>query len=427
MGAHMKSLLDCLHRFGGGTKSVRFLAASALSLLLLSSPTGLGAQTLSGINGTVTDPGGVPVPDAKVTITNIDTHVVRSTVTSSAGTYTITDLIPGAYTVRVEKAGFKSFVQNNVNVEAGTQPTANASLVLGAVTETVEVNASEIALQSEEPRVSTTFQETLVQELPQIISGSGRQIDNFLTLTPGVTGDSFSHRINGGLDFQNEVVFNGVVANQSETQGFQTIINPPYELVSEFRVLSSVFSAQYGLAQGVASYQFASGTNTLHGDAFEILRNSYFDARDAVTAAAGLPTSVDRENNYGFSLGGPVYLPKVYHGKDKTFFHLSVEKYKLNSGATKTETVPTQAMIGGDFSAFPSPIFVPGSFVAPAGCLNNGAAPVPGQQWFQNKIPTACFSKNSQSLLSLIPAPNVSGATFNSNFFASAATPTTQN
>ncbi len=217
----MKSLLRCLYNFGGGTKSIHFLAAWALILLLLSSPVGLRAQALSGINGTVTDPSGVPIPDAKVTITNIDTHVARTTVTSSAGTYYITDLIPGAYTVRVEKAGFKTFVQNNVNVEAGTQPTANASLVLGAVTETVEVAASEIALQSEEPRVSTTMQETLVQELPQIISGSGRQIDSFLFLAPGVTGDSFSHRINGGLDFQNEVVFNGVPIAFAETQGFQ--------------------------------------------------------------------------------------------------------------------------------------------------------------------------------------------------------------
>src|SRR5260370_21590479 len=179
----------------------------------------------------------------------------------------------------------------------------------------------------------------------------------------------------GGWNIQRKVASRVGVANKPEPQGCKRISTPPYELVSEFRVLSSVFSAQYGLAQGVASYQFASGTNTLHGDAFEILRNSYFDAKDAVTAAAGLPTSVDRENNYGFSLGGPVYLPKVYHGKDKTFFHLSVERYRLDSGATKTETVPTQAMIGGDFSAFPNPIFVAGSFVAPASCLNHGAAP----------------------------------------------------
>ncbi len=398
----------------------------AVCLLLLSAPLRLDAQALSGVTGTVTDDSGAVIADAKVTVTNNSTNVVNSTVTSSAGTFTIIDLTPGSYTVSIEKVGLKTWVSRNVTVDVGRNTSVDAVMKAGDVTEKIEVTAESIALETTQPELSTLLETKVLEEIPNQINGLGRQIDNFLTLTPGVTGDSFSHRINGGLDFQNEVVFNGVVANQSETQGFQTIINPPYELVSEFRVLSSVFSAQYGLAQGVASYQFASGTNTLHGDAFEILRNSYFDAKDAVTAAAGLPTSVDRENNYGFSLGGPVYLPKVYHGKDKTFFHLSVERYKLDSGATKTETVPTQAMIGGDFSAFPNPIFVPGSFVAPAGCLNNGAAPVPGQQWFQNKIPTACFSKNSQSLLPLIPGPNASGTAFNSNYFASAATPTTQ-
>jgi hypothetical protein len=96
-----------------------------------------------------------------------------------------------------------------------------------------------------------------------------------------VQDGEFSHRISGGVDFQNEVTFNGIAAVQSETKGFQTYINPPFEMISEFNVLSSVFSAQYGLAQGVAAYQFASGTNIFHGDAFEILRNNYFDAAGA--------------------------------------------------------------------------------------------------------------------------------------------------
>ncbi len=407
-------------------RSVVAIVCCLLVVMLVRVPAA-DAQALSGIQGTITDETGAVVPNAQVTVTNTATNVASHAVTSSAGTFTITDLIPGSYSVRVEKTGFKAAVIQDVNVEAGgKQSTADAVLKTGATTETIEVTASPISLESSQPELGTVVETKVLEGLPNQINGLGRQIDNFLFLAPGATGGGFSHRINGGLDFQNEVVFNGVVANQSETQGFQTIINPPYELVSEFRVLTSVFSAQYGLAQGVASYQFASGTNALHGDAFEILRNSYFDARDAVTAAAGNPVNVDRENNYGFSLGGPVYLPKVYHGKDKTFFHVSLEKYKLDSGRTTTLTVPTPALIAGDFSAFPNPIFVPGNFVAPSGCLNNGATPVPGQQWFQNKIPTQCFSKSSQSLLSLIPAPNVPGVAFNSNFFASAATPTTQ-
>ena len=397
----------------------------SVCLLLLSAPLRLHAQALSGVTGTVTDESGAVIADAKVTVTNNSTNVVNTAVTSSAGTFTIIDLIPGSYTASIEKVGLKAWVSRNVTVDVSRTTSVDAVLKAGDVTEKIEVTAESIALETTQPELGTLVETKVLEELPNQINGLGRQIDNFLELTPGVTGSNFSHRINGGLDFQNEVVFNGVEANQSETQGFQQYINPPYEMVSEFSVVSSVFSAQYGLAQGVASYQFASGTNTLHGDAFEILRNSYFDAKDAVTAAAGLPTSVDRENNYGFSLGGPVYLPKVYHGKDKTFFHVSLEKYKLNSGATRTLSVPTQAMVGGDFTGF-QPIYVPGNFVAPSGCLNNGATPVPGQQWFQNKIPTACFSKSSQALLasSILPSPNASG--FVSNYFAPIATPTTQ-
>ena len=118
--------------------------------------------------------------------------------------------------------------------------------------------------------MGTTIEHEVVEELPDQLGGvnggvgpRGRQIDDFLFLAPGVQGGEFSHRINGGVDFQNEVLFNGVPAVQSETQGFQSNINPPFEMVNQFRVVTSVFSAQYGLAQGAASYNFVSGTNRL--------------------------------------------------------------------------------------------------------------------------------------------------------------------
>ncbi len=115
-------------------------------------------------------------------------------------------------------------------------------------------------------------------------------------LAPGVTGGTFSKRVNGGVDFESEVVFNGIPMAQSETQGFQTIWNPPYELVNQFNVERSTFSAQYGLAQGAVTYQTVSGTNQVHGDGFEIVRNNFFDARGAYNAT----TPIDQENNYGF-------------------------------------------------------------------------------------------------------------------------------
>lgn len=123
--------------------------------------------------------------------------------------------------------------------------------------------------------------------------------------------------------------------------------------VDEARVISSVFSPQYGLGQGAASYQFASGTNVLHGSAFELMRNSSLDAPGAypnLDANGHKITPTDHEHNFGFSLGGPVFVPKLYNGRNKTFFHIDFEWYRLNVGSTQLGTVPTDVMRNGDFS-----------------------------------------------------------------------------
>lgn len=414
------------------------LATAALFLL----PGILWAQGLSGITGTVTDSSGAVVPGVTVTITNRQTNVVHKAVTTSVGTYFVTDLNPGIYEVKFEKNGFKTEVQNGVNVDANSTATANATLTTGAVNETVEVTAPEITLQTDQPQIGTVIQNELVNEIPTLIGGGpgnvgarDRQIDDYLFLTPGVSGGEFEHRINGGIGYQNEVMFNGVVAVQSETQGFQSNINPPYELVSEINVISGNFSAQYGLAQGVASYRFASGTNQLHGDVFEVVRNTVFDAAganppssfyDASGAFHKGPTPSINQNNYGFSVGGPVWIPKIYNGRNKTFFHVSVDWFKQNLSGGSSITVPTQAMVGGDFSALctsgfsggvcndrdssgnvNNQIYVPQNFsgsAVPSGCT----PPAPGQPWPGNVIPSSCFSAISKSVLPLIPS--VTGA-----------------
>lgn len=410
----------------GHTLSATLVCCAVLGILT-SRP--MQAQTLAGVNGTVSDSTGAVLPDARVTATNNATGVSKETHTSSTGSYVITDLIPGVYTLKVEREGFKTFISNAVTVEAGTKATANATLQAGSFSESVEVTAPSISLQTEEPQLGTTIEMKQVQELPFELGGGpggvgarGRQIDQYIFLAPGVSGGAFSHRIDGGVDFQNEVVFNGIPAVQSETQGFQSNINPPFEMVNEFRVLTNTFSAQYGLAQGVAYYQFASGTNAFHGDAFEIMRNDYFDAKpvtSSIAAGGNGQTPVDKEHNFGFSLGGPVYIPKVYNGEDKTFFHVSLEWYRLNQAITTPISVPTAAMKGGDFSAFPNTIFVPlawgapgGTALIPSGCTIPGfASPqsAAGQPFPGNKIPTSCFSPLSNSLLGFVPDPNGPG------------------
>src|SRR5580700_5475198 len=293
------------------------LPAFLLFSMSLSLPIDSHAQAVSRINGEVTDLAGGVVPAAKVTATNVDTNVSQTTSTTSAGTYLIIDLIPGTYSVKIEKDGFKTVVSRNVTVVGGATSTVNATLNPGTVTETVEVTAPAVALQTEQPEIGTTLNETLTADLPQLISGSNRQIDNFIFLTPGVTGSGFSHRINGGVDNQTEIMFNGVPEAFSETQGYTFWNQPPYDSIKDVDILTGTFSAQYGLGQGVEQYHSRSGTNVIHGNAFFLYRDdNYFGApgaffdRNANNAGKIDKPNQDIENNWGFSLGGPVYIPK---------------------------------------------------------------------------------------------------------------------
>ena len=411
------------------SKSLRHGAVAGLVLCfaLLLCPRGLRAQALSGINGTVTDTSGAVVPSAKVTVTNVDTNVSKTAVTTTAGTFYITDLIPGTYTVRVEKSGFKTSIQKSVTVVGGATSTANATLAPGAVAEEVVVSAPSVALQTEQPEIGTTVNETLLQDLPQIIAGQNRQIDAFIFLAPGVTGGGFSHRINGGVDEQTEVMFNGVPEGFSETAGFTSWNQPPYDSIKDVDVLTGTFSAQYGLGQGVEQYRAKSGTNQIHGDAFGFYRDAFFDAPGAFNDIFGNNVgkadapNTDHEIDWGFSAGGPVILPKLYDGKNKTFWYFSWDKYRQAFGQGPI-TIPTQAELGGDFSALVNPannalipIYVPLSWgttpsLVPTGCNLSALGYTPGQPFPGNKIDPTCFSTVSKSLLALNDIPKPSNA-----------------
>lgn len=382
-----------------------FLMIACLAVYL-ASPAHVEAQALSGINGTITDTSGAVVAGAKVTVTKVDTNVSKSTVTSSSGTFNFTDLNLGTYTVKIEAPNFQTYVQNGLRVEASRVSNADAVLRPGTIDQNVTVQAELITLNTEAPIQATALEPELEAALPtQLNNGRGRQIDAFIFLAPGVTGDTFSHRINGGTDFQNEVLFNGVPVPQSETQGFQTYINPPFEMVSEFSVVRDTFSAQYGLAQGAVNYRFKTGTNQWHGTVFEIARNDMFDAKGPYNDT----TPVDKEHNFGFAFGGPVILPKLYDGRGRTFFFFDSEWDRQNQGASTLYTMPTVAMKQGDFSRFVDgagnliPIYNPSG----SGCTAGGNTP--GTRFTGNIIPQACFSKNSASLLKFIPDPTVPG------------------
>ncbi len=355
------------------------------------------AQASNGVTGTVTDPTGAVVPGAAVAVTNVGTQTTVNAVTSSSGTYAVTGLVPGRYTITVTAPGFSKAVRNDVNVEVTVQATMDIRLASGEATQTVEVNADLIALNTTQPELGTTIEPAVVAALPVAIGGGrGRQIDTLQFLAPGVQGDTFSHRINGGVDFQQEILYNGIPAPQAETSGFSQLINPPFELVSEFRLERSTFSAKYGLAQGAVTYQTVSGTNNYHGDAFYINRNEFFDA----TGYFNPKTPIDRENNYGFTVSGPLSIPHVYNAKDKTFFALVLDFASTKLTDTQRGTVPTAIEKTGDFS----------DFLDATGKLIPIFDPLTGRQFqYQgrlNVIDPARISRASATLLPFIPDPD---------------------
>ena len=332
-----------------------FLPVLILCVVLLLSGSPLNAQVQNGINGTVTDLSGAVVPGAQVTATNTATGVVASAVTSSVGSFTIVGLIPGDYSVAVEAAGFK-IDKTDLTVEVAKMSTTTFHMSPGATTETVEVQAADVLLNTTSPSIGTTLEPELVKNAPIEINGLARQIDSFMYLAPGVQGSANSHNINGGVTYENETQFNGIPVVFVQFAGNQTYINPPYEAVSEFRVDSSTFEPQFGLGQGAVTFNMASGTNQLHGDAFEIIRNQLFDSAGFFPVRfgpnGGPEAPVNQENNWGFTVGGPVILPKLYNGKNRTFFHLSSDWFRQNQAQNALGTVPTQAMKNGDFSSF---------------------------------------------------------------------------
>ena len=376
----------------------------AVAVLSWTSASSCLAQSQSGITGTVTDSSGAVVGGADVTVSDNATGTVNHVVTTSSGTYAINGLIPGRYTVSVAAPGFEKAVRTEVNVEVSVVATINIGLTNGSAEQTVTVRADLISINTTQPELGTTIEPEVVQSLPVAIGGGrGRQIDTLQFLAPGVTGNTFSHRVNGGVDFQSEIIYNGIPLPQSETAGYSSNFNPPFDLVSEFRVERSTFSAQYGLAQGATTYQTASGTNRFHGNAFLIDRNDFFDAKGYYNDV--VPT--DKENNYGFTIAGPVWIPHVYNGHDKTFFHFSLDFAKVNQSNTGIGSVATALEKTGDFTDFRDS----------SGNLIPIFDPLTGRQFtYQgrlNVIDPARFSPLSASLLQFIPNPDLAGLSNN--------------
>src|SRR5262245_8181616 len=300
------------------------------------------------ITGTVTDKSGAVIPDAKVVVTNIRTQAVRETKTTGDGHYTAPYLPVGQYEVAVEKAGFRRAQVKEVTLRVGFIATVDVSLEPGAVTEAVEVTGGAAQLESQSGSLGNGVGNTQLRELPLI----NRNPFGLVTLAPGVIAAGNTGTgpiINGGRSNTSEVLLDGAELRNSSTMDLN--YTPPLESIEEFKVITNSMSAEFGSSGG--GYLTAvtkSGSNKLHGSFYEFLRNDKLNANSFTNNRSGLLRGVVRHNEYGGTVGGPVYIPGLYNGRDKTFFFVALEQVKDRNPQTVISTVPTELERAGDFS-----------------------------------------------------------------------------
>ncbi len=355
---------------------LRFRRVSIAIVALLFLANFAKAQTNQGqIAGNVVDTTGASIPNAQVTAKNEGTGSTYNATSTSAGSYRFPSIELGRYTVTVTSAGFRPQVSTGVEVRVGTVSSLDVTLSAGGGNETVIVAADAPSVETESSDVGGTVTTRQIVELPLALGGVGalRSPESFVFLIPGTagpgTGNSnngiFLSKIGGGQNFGNEVLIDGASQTRSENGSSFDEEAPSVEAISEFRVTTSTPAAEFGRTTGgIENFVTKSGTNSYHGTLFDIFRNEDLDANSWFNngfkaflqsqnnpAESGYNRGNDKQNDYGGNLGGPVVIPHLYNGKDKTFFFFNWEQYRHTLGGAIVSTVPTVAQRGGDFSA----------------------------------------------------------------------------
>jgi hypothetical protein len=305
-------------------------------------------QSTGTIRGTVTDASGAVVAGADVTVTNEATGVVNTVKSSPTGGYTVELLPVGTYRVDVSLPGFKKLQRDNVDVELGNITGLDLRVEIGDASQTVNVTAAAPILKTTEGQTTASVSTVAFADLP-LSAGGGRSPTSFTALTPGInTGNSSSS--NGSPSDAVLVTIDGVTSQTVMVYGGTGTVRIPPEAVEEMSVVSSAYNAEYGnTGGGVQRYTMKSGTNQYHGNAYEFFKNTALDARGFFNVVR----PIDRQNEYGFSLGGPVSIPKVYNGKNKSFFFWNADWYKTRSAsATSILSLPNAGARTGNFSGY---------------------------------------------------------------------------
>jgi Carboxypeptidase regulatory-like domain/TonB dependent receptor-like, beta-barrel len=392
--------------------------AVVLALLLIAASLGYGQAGATGtILGTVTDSTGAIIPNAKITVTNTATNVSYRTVSSSAGDYQVPALNPGTYKVSAEAPGFQKSTTTAFTLTVDQKVRVNLPMKPGEVTTTLEVTAQAVALDTDTAALSQLVSQQQVENLPL----NGRNFMQLLLVTPGAVtvggeqgtmrqGEGDAVSVNGGRPEGNNYTLDGLVNTDPALVTPAVILSQ--DAIGEFKVESGTYPAEYGFSASQINIVSKSGTNKFHGSLFEDNRNDAYDALPFPTIEQYLPGGTKttnpllRQNQFGFVASGPVWIPKVYDGRDKSFFMANYEGWRINNGGIAYETVPNPAVLTGDFSA---ETYAPGIGGLPGGplpaygtpdcavLLNNGyncmpVDPTTGQPFSGNQVPSSAFT-----------------------------------
>lgn len=416
----------------------RLVLAITLAMLMTLPAWSQSEATSAQLNGTVQDPNGASIPGATVTLSNPDIGFSRQITTTDNGLYTFTLIPPGTYQLKVEKTGFATFLQSNIVLAVGQSSSLNAQLQVGNVNQTVEVTAQAPVLNTGNADLSSEVSSKQAVELPLNI----RNVYGLVELDSGVNNSQQFQALNppgsqGNVD--QDIAFFNFGGGRFGTTAFLldgawdgagdwdgVIYVPTVDELQEFKIQTNSFSPQYGLSMGnYVNAVTKSGTRSFHGDAFEFLRNNHLDANNYFNNLEGLARPQFKRNQFGFTAGGPVYIPHFYKQREKTFIFGTYEGLRQQTPTTLIATVPTALQRQGNFSqtfnqngtlaTIYNPFttqFVNGQYVR---------TPFPN-----NVIPSSLLNPVAMNLLNYYPEPNSPGnpLTGANNFAGTAGLPT---
>jgi hypothetical protein len=368
----------------------------------------MGQTDRATIEGIVKDSSGAVIPEAKVSIVKTDTNDRTELLSNDTGRFFGPNLPIGSYRVSVEKAGFQTSVQEGVQLQAQSSARLDFTLTIGNVQQSVVVQDQAPIIDASTPTITSALTTKQVNDLPVINVGAKRNIGQFLQFLPGVNNSStWGARVNGANGGNTEIFLDGAPSSQGNVRGGFQETGPDVETIGEFSIVTNSFNAEYGrTGSWLMNAVIKSGTNQLHGSIYDHFANDALNARSFFQAQR----SELRQNDGGFTVGGPVYIPKVYDGRNKTFFFFGQELfYYRQQGSTSLTTVPTSAFRAGNFGNFTNaaggviPVFDPNS------TATDSAGGSVRQQFAGNMIPTSRISPISEQMVALMLAPDTPG------------------